>query len=50
MVKDMAAKKKVSTRLSWEEKNPVDYIYRPSKSILRLRKASCVKDNIEKLP
>jgi len=28
----------IPTELTWEEKNPTDYIYRPSEAMLRLRK------------
>ena len=42
MVKNLKPSKKnrkpVPTDLSWEEKNPTDYLYRPSKAIMRLRK------------
>jgi hypothetical protein len=34
----MKAKRQISTKLSWEEKNPIDYIYHPSKDTIRLRK------------
>jgi len=28
----------VPTRLTWEQKNPIDYLYHPSKTMIRLRK------------
>ena len=31
-------RKRNPTQLSWEEKNPSDYVYRPSKAMKRLRK------------
>lgn len=39
----MARRKITSTTLSWEDKNPIDYIYRPSQAMIRIRKAQCSK-------
>lgn len=37
MLKRSKNRKSVPTDLSWEEKNPTSYIYRPSKAMIRLR-------------
>lgn len=38
MLNHFKNRKSVSTKLSWEEKNPTDYTYRPSELMIRLRK------------
>ena len=40
MLKRSKNRKSVPTELSWEEKNPASYIYRPSKGMIRLRKCN----------
>lgn len=37
MLKRSKNRKSAPTDLSWEEKNPASYIYRPSKAMIRLR-------------
>jgi len=38
MLKRVKNGKQVPTELSWEEKNPQNYVYRPSKAMIKLRK------------
>lgn len=50
MMKHFKNRKSVPTELSWKEKNPKDYTYRPSEAMMRLRKrAEKRKINKEKL-
>jgi len=37
MLKHFEKREPVPTELTWEEKNPTDYLYRPSEDILWLR-------------
>ena len=37
MLKRFKKMKPIPTELSWEEKNPINYLYKPNKAILWLR-------------
>jgi hypothetical protein len=37
MLKHFKEREPIPTELSWEEKNPINYLYQPSKDILWLR-------------
>lgn len=43
MLKRFKYKKSVPTELSWKEKNPTDYTYRPSELMIQLRKEFKIK-------
>jgi len=43
-MKHLRNKNSIPTELSWEEKNPRSYIYRPSQAVIRLRSANAGRD------